>query len=277
MRFQQRARRLRAATVVLGLALAGTARAGAPADSLDGGWRFLLRPYLWAPRIDGTLNFTARPGSGDEFVVSVDPIDYLEHLDVPLMLAAAVGKGAWTLATDYLFVDFSGESATVTSVSGPGGSVEVPIDAGSRVGLRGTLWTMGGGYAAVRGRSATLEILGGFRYFAVKTSLDWHFAAGTSLDPQTGSLSQTEDLWAGIVGVRGDVRLGASHWLLPYYLDAGAGSGTLTWDAVAGLGYAFGWGDVRLMYHHIQYDAEETAAIQRLRLTGPALGASFRF
>jgi len=268
---------LRALVGVLAFFLASSASAGSAADSLDAGWRFSVTPYLWVPRIDGTLNFTARPGTGNEFLVTIEPIDYIEHLNVPIMVAAAARKGPWTLATDFFFVDFSGDRATVTSVTGPGGNVEVPIDAGSSVGLQATIWSLGGGYAVVRGPTATLQILGGFRYFAVETSLDWQFAAGSATAPQSGTLTQSDDLWDAIVGIQGEARFGGGRWLLPYYLDAGTGSSSLTLKAMAGLGYAFGWWDLRLMYHHLQYDAGESALIQELSLSGPALGASFRF
>jgi hypothetical protein len=265
------------ATALLGLALAACAPAGAAEDAYDGRWHFSLTPYVWVPSIDGTLNFNTPPGASGQPQVSITPINFLEYLNVPVMLAGEARKGNWSLFTDIVYVDFSGEKAVVKSVSGPLGLVQVPIDAGSQVGLRGTVWTLGGSYTAIRGPSATLDVLGGFRYLSVTASLDWQFSGGIGLLPASGSFSQSEHLWTAIVGVKGKVKLGTGNWFVPYYLDVGTASSTQTWQAVAGIGYALTWGDVLLVYRHLQYDGGDDKLIGQLRLGGPALGVSFRF
>jgi hypothetical protein len=264
-----------AAAAVLGLALAASAPAGAAEDAYDGRWHFSVIPYLWVPSIDGTMNFTSDSGSRPQ--VTLTPINYLEYLNVPIMLAGEARNGNWSIFTDLVYVDFSGEKAVVKSVSGPLGLVQVPIDIGSRVGLRGTVWTLGGSYTAIRTSSATLDVLGGFRNLSLKASLDWQFNGGIGLLPASGSLSQTDHLWDAIVGVKGKVKLGTGNWFATYYLDVGTGSSELTWQGVAGIGYALAWGDVLLAYRHLQYDAGDDQLIQQLRMGGPGLGVSFRF
>jgi hypothetical protein len=91
-----------------------------------------------------------------------------------------------------------------------------------------------------------------------------------------GSISETADLWDAIVGVRGRVKL-AERWFLPYYLDVGAGSSKLTWQALAGIGYAFGWGDVTLAWRQLSYDQKDDKLLQDFRFKGSLLGATFRF
>ena len=66
-------------------------------------------------------------------------------------------------------------------------------------------------------------------------------------------------------------------WFLPYYLDAGAGSSALTAQALAGVGYAFKWGEMVLTYRVVYYDLKDDGLLQDIRFAGPALGASFRF
>jgi hypothetical protein len=256
------------------MVFAAAARAGSEADPYDGSWHFLVTPYIWTPRIDGTLNFAT--GTGIKPVVSITPIDYLDNLNVPLMLMGEVRRGMGAIATDFVFVDFSGEKAEVKSIGGPGGNVEIPIDTGSTVGLRGTIWTLDGCYTVWRGETATLDVLGGFRYFRVEASLDWDLAAAGLL-PQSGSHSQTENLWNGVAGIRGRVGFGGSRWFVPYYADVGTGSSDWTWLGTAGIGCAFGWGDMLLSYRDVVFDAGETNLIERLRLTGPALGVGIRF
>ena len=67
-------------------------------------------------------------------------------------------------------------------------------------------------------------------------------------------MAQDTDLWDVIVGIRGEFDWTSEKWSTPYYLDVGTGSSSLTWQAMAGLSYAFGWGDLLLMYRHLDYD-----------------------
>ncbi len=272
-----RATALGIAFLVFALALTCGVRAAFAANDTDEGWRFSVTPYLWVPKIDGTLNFSAYPLAGNEIEVTIDPSDYFEHLDLPLMFTADVHRGPWSLATDFFYVKFSGENATATSVSGPGGQVTVPIDAGSSVELTTTIWSLVGGRVLLREHNGTLAFVFGVRYMAVSSSLDWSFTAGSDLAPRTGSVSQTADLWDGLIGARGEWRPGAGNWIVPFYVDFGTGTSVSTWSGSVGAGYAFGWGDVRLLYHYLTYDAEEEDLVEKLSLTGPALGVTFHF
>jgi len=64
---------------------------------------------------------------------------------------------------------------------------------------------------------------------------------------------------------------------VPYYLDVGLGSSTHTWQGLMGLAYTYGWGDVLLSYRHLSYGQSSDKFIQNLSLSGPLLGATFRF
>jgi hypothetical protein len=90
-----------------------------------------------------------------------------------------------------------------------------------------------------------------------------------------GKSSRNLTEWDGIVGVKGQLRFGDSHWFVPYYADIGTGSSNWTWQALLGLGYGFGWGDVTLSIRSLSYDFNDND--MDLRMTGPALGVSFRW
>jgi hypothetical protein len=149
--------------------------------------------------------------------------------------------------------------------------------------LKGGLWELAGSYAAVDGNIVSLDVLGGFRYFSIRASSDWRLTAtvsgpgGGQSFPASGSISQGVDLWDGIVGVRGQIRLGRSNWSLPYYLDIGTGSSDFTWQGMAGIAYGFRWGGVQLVYRHLYYDQKDDNLLQNMRFSGPALGITFRF
>ena len=95
--------------------------------------------------------------------------------------------------------------------------------------------------------------------------------------PANGRISRDLDLWDAIVGVRGEIELGESRWALPYYADVGAGDADLTWNLMAGVSYAFGWGDMLLFYRHLEYDQGDSGLLQGFSFSGPAFGARFNF
>jgi hypothetical protein len=64
---------------------------------------------------------------------------------------------------------------------------------------------------------------------------------------------------------------------MPYYLDAGAGNSTLTWQSVLGVGHAFKWGEVILAYRYLSYEQSSNKLIEDLSFGGFALGVNFRF
>jgi len=265
--------------LITALIFTGTAQAQSAvrADT----WTFSITPYLWMPNIDGTLNYSAYPGGGRPSV-EVGPNDYLEALEAALMISGEVRKDRWSVFTDLIYLDFSSEDSAVKSVDFGGSLVSSSANLATQSSLRGVVWTLGAGYAALPGRPVSLDVFGGLRYAGLEASTDWQLAAavtgpgGGQTFPRTGSISERMDLWNGIIGVKGVVWLGSSNWSIPYYLDVGTGSG-LTWQGMLGIAYSFSSIDVKLVYRHLYFDQGSDKLIQDLRFSGPALGVTFRF
>jgi hypothetical protein len=255
---------------VLAIILAGLAFTALPVaaeSSASDPWAFTVTPYLWLPTINGSLKYD-RPNLPE---VETGPNDYLSNLDFALMISGEARKDRWSIFTDVIYLDFSGEKSRV----GPVGAI---VDLGTQTSLSGGVWTLVGGYAAVQNPQATLDVIGGFRYLSLEASTDWTLSGPIGALPSAGGFSQKEDLWDAIVGVRGRVKLGEnSHWSMPYYADAGAGSSALTWQAMVGVAYSWNWGDVGLVYRHLSYDMEGDKLLQDVEFSGPALGAAFHF
>lgn len=243
----------------------------------ENGWEFTLMPYLWLPNVNGTLNLNTPSGAGGSPQVEVGADKYLHNLEMAAMLSGEARKGTWAIITDVIYLDFSSESAEVKTVSGPGGIVQVPINADSQAGLKGLVWNLAASYTVSQSDTSRFEILGGFRYMGLETTLNWQLASPLGLFPQSGNFSQKDEFWDAIVGVRGKLKLGGSNWFVPYHLDAGTGSSELTWQAMAGIGYAWKWGDVLLAYRHLSYEQEEGKLVQDLQFGGPGLGVAFHF
>ena len=74
------------------------------------------------------------------------------------------------------------------------------------------------------------------------------------------------------------MRLGSSgHWILPFYLDVGAGDSDLTWQAAAGVSYAYKWGDLTALWRYLAYDLKPGRSFEELKFNGPLFGVTFRW
>jgi hypothetical protein len=246
----------------------------ARADPQETHWQFSLTPYLWLPRVDAEMRYET-PGNGGS---SVDLTNLLQHLNGALFLSGEARKGTWGLAADLVFCDFQKEGSNVLNVSGPGGENEVPVNTATTTSLTGYMVSVTGNHSLLRSADVNLDFLAGFRYTHIGTTLDWSFATSVdSLPARTGSAERAVDLWDGVVGVRGRGEFGGGKWFVPYYLDAGAGTSKFTWQGMLGVGYAFGWGDLLLVYRYLSFEQGDEHPVQRLYFSGPALGATFHF
>ena len=100
----------------------------------------------------------------------------------------------------------------------------------------------GGAYTVAHSPAWNADVLAGFRYVGIDAEVKWNLSGSQDFQDAAGRTSQDITEWDGIVGVKGQVRLGDGHWFVPYYADIGTGSSNWTWQALLGLGYSFGWG-----------------------------------
>jgi hypothetical protein len=248
--------------------------AGVRADEPRAPWEFSLTPYLWLPRVDASMRYETPGNDGS----AVSMTNLLQHLNAALFLSGEARKGRWGLATDLVFVDFQKESSNVSTIAGPGGETEAPVNRGTTTSLTGYMISLTGNYSLMRWPDAKLDLLGGVRYTHIGTTLDWSFATSVdSLPGRTGSAEQGVDLWDAVAGLRGNARFAGGRWFVPYYLDAGAGTSKFTWQALLGIGYSFGWGDLLLVYRYLSFEQGAEHPLEHLSFSGPALGATFRF
>jgi hypothetical protein len=237
-------------------------------------WQFAVTPYVWLPHIDASLAFET-PGTGGSPVALNDILKYLSGA---FFLSAEARKDRWRLALDLVYCDFSKADSKVSTVVAPDGMVEVPVNSATTTTLGGSMVSVTGGYALLALPNLEFGLLAGLRYTHIGATLHWDFATAVESVPErTGSAGREVNLWDGVVGFRGSARLGEGRWFVPYYLDAGAGTSKFTWQALTGIGYSFGWGDLVLVYRYLSFEQGEDHPVQRLEFAGPALGATFRF
>jgi hypothetical protein len=216
--------------------------------------------------------------------IEIGPNDYLTNLNFALMVTGEARKGRAVIVSDLVYLDLSSERSTVRSIDFGGDTIDLDasLDVGSDTSLEGVAWTIAGGYSLSANPESPMEIIGGVRYFGVESATHWDLAAtidspdGTRHLSRTGDTSKNVDLWDGIIGLRGRAKLG-ERWNLPYAFDAGTGSSALTWQAMGGVTYSFGWGDVGMVYRHLAYDQDDEELIQDFSFSGPAATFTFRF
>ena len=276
-----------AAKTVLAFLAALAALAAPPASAAepnpwDGQWHYWVTPYLWLPGVNGEFRFDLAGGViplPPSTSITTSPDSYLTDLQFAAMIAGEARKGNVSLYTDLMYIDFADLASHVTSVGVAGGGSAPGVSASLNNGLRGTIWTLLGGYTVARSNKGYLDLAGGVRYAGLDVSTDWSIAGTNGLFARSGSVDKSIDLWDGIVGVKGQWLLTPSgDWFVPYYADIGAGTeSNWTWQAYAGLGYRWSWGDAVLLFRNLSYDQSGDHPIQKLDLTGPALGVTFRW
>ena len=303
-RRRRTATRLAAAALAWAGATAAAAQTGAGAAAE--GWRFSLTPYVWLPTINARIDYPIPPAGGgggggggggsagsgggvtDGLIeTEIGPNRYLTNLNFALMLAGEARRGPWSVLADYIGLRASGEGSSIAGLNVGGGRLPDPIvsaglDTGTRTTLRASVVNLFGGYTLVENERYRLDAIAGVRYARLEAGLDWSLAASVTLPDGTlalqrsGSAAASRDPLDGLVGVRGRWRLD-EHWSLPYHLDVGTGSSQLTWQAFFGASRAFGWGEVLFAWRHLSLQDERREVFRRVTLSGPTIGATFRF
>lgn len=276
-----------AAAFVLTAVLAMSALPAAAQTSGDQ-WKYSLQPYVWLPGVKATLNYGPPPAGGNSPNVSMDTEKLLNAIDMAAMVTGEARKGRWLIGMDALYLDFGHMDSRVTSVdfnpgSGPVNISTANLNAGGLTDMSGTLLTLTGGYAALTDARNSLDVIAGVRYFRMHAKTNWQLSAvvtgpgGSAPFTATGVIDKSDDLWTGIIGVKGRMMLGPSNWFVNYYADVGSGSSTTTWQGIGGVGYAFKWGEVILDYRTLHYNVGGQKLIDELTASGLSLGARFTF
>jgi len=242
----------------------------------DGAWHFSLTPYLWLSAFSGTFHIDT-PSGGRTIDVHASAGDILKSLKFGVMAMGEARHGEWSVFTDIIYARLSDDKTDVRSVTGPGGQIEIPVTVAAKAGLKEGIWTIVGAYSLYHEERSALDGFVGTRYFGAKVSVEWQFAGPLMLLPQSGRNERDAHIWDAIVGFKGRYAFGGTPWSIPYYADIGTGGSELTWQAMAGIDYAYSWGDVSLMYRYLDFRPGGVKVVENLALHGPALGVKFTF
>lgn len=246
------------------------------ADS-DDAWQYGLSIYGWFPDISGTTAFPIAPG--EDFTVSIS--DILDNLEFTFQGSFDARKGRWGMIADVIYLDL-GKSDQETREGTIGGS-RIPADVTAKLGFDMKSWitTAAGYYRFVDDSNKSFDLVFGLRYADVSQKLKWNLSGNIGNLPvqgPVGSAKISASYWDAIIGMRGHLGFGQSgNWYIPYYADIGTGDSDLTWQAAAGLGYRFNWGEIAGVWRYMDYDLPSGKAMGDMDFSGPAVGAVFRW
>ena len=261
-------KRYRWSLSALALACIAAQPSHAEQDPYDGHWHFTLTPYVWLASASGNFVF-------DNANVEATRLSPFENLHFAFMGAADARIGSWSAFGDFVYLDIGNDQSTVTQITGPGGAVVVPVNVHTNTGISGFMFTGAVGYSLYHQSRTAVDVFIGFRNLDADSSLDWQFASKPLFFPQSGHLSDSRGAFDGIIGVRGQIGFPGSRWFIPYYGDIGTGESDFTGQAMGGVGYAFRWGDVKLVYRYLYYRPGNNKVIDNLTVDGVAFGVTF--
>ena len=228
-------------------------------------WRFSVTPYIWTPSINGTLyyNNTAVGSS------NLSSSNVLSKLSAAGMITGEAHKGDWGALADFMYVQFNDSKSNTVGQT----------DIGSTSTLKGSILTGAVTYTLVQNPSVYLDGVLGARGVSLTASSNVNITLtrlNATLTRNPSAMTTTTD---PIVGLKGRFRIADSTWFVPFYGDIGGGGGTTTstWQAMAGVGKAYSWGDIALVYRALYYDMHNGGLMQKTTMAGPALGVTFIF
>jgi hypothetical protein len=263
-----------AATAVAGAALlgAGSAAAQSQADELS----FRATIYGWFPGISGTTEF---PSGGSGPSIEVNAKDLLENLKMAFMGTFEVQSGKWGGLVDWFYADVGADKSGTRDFVIHGQTLPSGLTANLSLDVKTNIVTLAGTYSFVNSPSYSTGLVFGARMLSMDQTLNWAFNGTGPLGlARSGTAEISTTNWDGIVGVRGRARFGADkRWFVPYYGDIGTGNSKFTWQAMLGVGYSFGWGDLIAAWRYLDYEFKSGDPIQSITFNGVAVGASFRF
>ncbi len=253
------------------------------------GWSFDITPYVWFATMNTGLNLTLPPALGGTVSTNTSAGfgDLLSHINFGAMVAADARYDRFVILTDFLYLNVGGVASQINSVNFPNHpNIPISTSVQTSVSLRlsAPIWTLAGGYTVAQGNWGNFDAIVGFRYLSVNARVNYSLAL-TLTGPRgngatfggVGGVTGSTDIWNGIAGFRGRIRISDSALFVPYYFDIGAGGSNLTWQIASGLGYQFGWGDVSLIYRYLSFEQGSDSTLQSLKIRGPMIALNIKF
>lgn len=232
------------------------------------GFRFSLTPYLWAAGITGNVDYDN--GKHAHAHLSSDKV--LSNLSVGGMVDGEAHYGRFGIMGNAVYAKLSNNGSKSYLHH-----EQINIDSNTDAWMG--IYTLAGSYTAYADQKLYLDVIAGARILNLnaKVKLDASIA-NTPLSVSKTMYSSTNATDA-IGGIKGRARLGESSFFIPFYLDAGGSSSVakFTSQQMLGVGYTFNHADILLAYNNLYYSLSNDKASSYINMSGPMIGATFRF
>ena len=220
-------------------------------------WQFQLTPYLWIPTISG------RAGIGNLITDTTTSVgDSSVELNFGFMGTFEARKNRFIILTDLQYSDIATEKGN------PG-----PLFSSSRASFKTFVLDPEIGYRVLdNGKGATLDVLGGLRYWHLNANLA--FSAG--ILPAV-EVSRSRSWVDGVVGLRGKAAL-SQRWFITGKADLGGGGSKFTWQFFGGGGYNVKPNIALIFgYRVLDVDYNKNNFVYDMNQRGPIFGLGFKF
>jgi opacity protein-like surface antigen len=230
----------------------------ARAQESSSDWQFYFTPYLW---MTGLGTETRGVGPIPPTDTDVDFSQIWDHLNIALQGNFEARRGRFFTIVDFNYFDLSVDK----DLSGP---VFTKLD----LNMTGLLASASAGYWAIESDFASFGAFGGVQVF----STDIDLALQGMISP---SRSGEVTLVDPIIGVRSAIDLGSGFFINGSGTIGGFGvDSKLTWQLFGGIGWqANDWLALRAGYRHFVIEQGDGKFIEEITMTGPVIGATFRF
>lgn len=257
LRSERKQRRWPATIALAGiLLLAGGGHADAQESSSD--WQFYFTPYLWMTGL-GMETRSIGPLPSNDFDMSFS--DVWDHLNFAFEANLEARNDRFVAVLDFNYFDLGADEG----LSGP-------TFTRAAVDMTGILAAANVGYTLVKPDPISFEPFVGVQVYSV--DVDVSVQGGPS-----PSASDSKTFVDPMVGFRSRLMLGSEFFVDGVAQIGGFGvSSKLTYQLFGGVGWqANEWLQVRAGYRHFYLEQSGNTLIRDVTMSGPIVGATFRF
>jgi len=238
--------------------LSGTVFAETTSSPENEGWEFTVAPYLWMAGIEGSAGTVPGVPAAQ---VDADFSDILENLDIALMAVGEARYGKWAVVDDFMYLNLSA-----------GGQAPAPVSGKIEADITSVINTLAAAYRVVEDEKIAVDLYAGARLWHVDTEL------AIKSGPSAGTKTQGDDLWIDpVIGAKvvGTLSEKISITLGGFF---GMGASDEDWSLMAMFNYDVKeWVALTAGYRHMSVDYEDGGFVYDVEMSGPVLGAVFRF
>lgn len=236
---------------------AGVAPPPSPQPASTDNWQFQLTPYLWIPTISG------RAGIGNlitDTSTSVGDSDI--ELNFGFMGTFEARKNKFIILTDLQYSDLATEN------DNPG-----PLFSSTRSSFKTFVFDPEIGYRVLdNGNGATLDVLGGVRYWHLNANLAFRAGILPAVE-----VSRSRSWIDGVAGLRGKAAL-SERWFVTGKADLGGGGSNFTYQLFGGVGVNVGERFALIGgYRDLNVNYNKDGFLFDMSLHGPIFGLGIKF